>query len=153
MNNSINFTNNINFTAKLKLNGTDINSRKINNITRTFEHRTRNYPDYVFEVNQTSPNDIEMFLTTKKRKEIEIAEIKNFQEMFKQTDKNVAKKLEIFFNMLKKENNMRPYLSRVSESMPSEKRMEFGKLVLESQDIVRKNILAKDPVLKDIEIN
>ena len=36
MNNSITFANNVNFTAKLKLNGTDINARKINNITRNF---------------------------------------------------------------------------------------------------------------------
>ena len=153
MNNSITFANNVNFTAKLKLNGTNINARKINNITRTFEHRTKNYPDYFFEVNQTSPNDIEMFLTTKKRKEIEIAEIKNFQELFQQTDKTVAKKFETFFYMLKKENNMRPYLQKIGESMPKEKYMDFWKLTTEAQDITRKNIVAKDPILKNIEIN
>jgi hypothetical protein len=92
-------------------------------------------------------------LTTKKRKEIEIAEIKNFQEMFKQTDKNVAKKLEVFFNMLKKENNMRPSLQKIGESMPEEKYMDFWKLTTEAQDITRKNIVAKDPILKNIEIN
>lgn len=153
MNNSINKTNNINFTAKLILNGTDINARKINNITRTFEQRTRKYTDDIFEVNQISSNDIEMFLYPKKRKNLEIAEIKNFQDLFKQTDKNVAKKLETFFHILKKENNMRPLLRQVAESIPDEKRMDFWKLILESQDTVRKNTLAKDPLLKNIEIN
>ncbi len=153
MHNSINSANNVNFTARLNLKKFDLSPKKNKNITRIFEQRTRKFPNDVFEVNQVTDNDIEMFLTFKNRKDIEIAEIKNFQELFQQPDKIVAKKLETFFYILKKENEMIPSLQKIGKSMPEEKYMDFWKLTTEAQDITRKNIVANDPILKNIEIN
>ncbi len=156
MYNSIKPVNNVNFTAKINFHDSSLSEKRKENISKIFEEKTKEYPLDSFDVTEKQNNHLLFELYTKDKRgntDWEEAGVNNSQILLKLSDKKLAEKLTILYKVMKDSCDARPHFNKVAKLLPEKLVMPYWDLIVEAEDINRKNILKKDYTLKKITMD